>query len=55
MADVKLELVKEEAADAAWGIIHLHDTSASIFITVGLDLEEQQYVYSVKLLLVYSF
>lgn len=44
LADVKLELAKEEAADATRGIIRSHDTSASTFLTVGLELEEQQYV-----------
>jgi hypothetical protein len=43
MTDVKLELAKEEAAEAAWGIICSHETSASVFLTVGLELEEQQY------------
>jgi hypothetical protein len=43
MTDVKLELAKEEAAEAARGIIRSHETSASIFLTVGLELEEQQY------------
>jgi len=43
MTDVKLELAKEEAAEAAWGIIRSHETSASVFLTVGLELEEQQY------------
>ena len=43
MTDVKLELAKEEAAEAVRGIIRSHETSASIFLTVGLELEEQQY------------
>lgn len=42
MADVKLELAQEEAAAAARGIIRSHQTSASTFLTVGLELEEQQ-------------
>jgi len=44
MTDVKLELAKEEEADAGRGIIRSHETSPSTFLTVGLDLEEQQYV-----------
>jgi hypothetical protein len=43
MTDVKLELAKEEAAEAARGVIRSHETSVSIFLTVGLELEEQQY------------
>ncbi|KIM80240.1 hypothetical protein PILCRDRAFT_9784 [Piloderma croceum F 1598] len=42
MTDVKLELAKEEEADAGRGIIRSHETSPSTFLTVGLDLEEQQ-------------
>jgi hypothetical protein len=45
LADVKLELAKEEAADATRGIIRSHETSASTFLTVELELEEQQYVF----------
>jgi hypothetical protein len=46
MTDVKLELAKEEEADAGRGIIRSHETSASTFLTVGLELEEQQYIVS---------
>jgi hypothetical protein len=44
MTDVKLELAKEEEADARCGVIRSHETSAGAFLTVGLELEEQQYV-----------
>ena len=42
-ADVRLELAKEEAAEAGRGIIRSHETSPSTFLVVGLELEEQQY------------
>jgi len=42
MADVKLELAKEEAADIESGRQTLHDVSASRWLAMGLDLEEQQ-------------
>ena len=37
-----LKLAKEEAADAAHGVIHTHNISVSSFLTAGLELEEQQ-------------
>jgi hypothetical protein len=40
--DVRLELVKEEANEAAHGILSAHKTSLSGFLTLGLELEEQQ-------------
>ena len=46
MTDVKLELAKEEEADAGRGVIRSHEVSAGTFLTVGLELEEQQYVVS---------
>lgn len=45
LADVKLELAREEAANAQSGIQHAHEVTASRFLTMGLDLEEQQYVF----------
>jgi hypothetical protein len=42
MADVMLELVTEEAADAARGVIRSHDVSISAFLITGLELEEEQ-------------
>lgn len=41
-ADVKLELAREEAADAARGVVRAHDVSISAFLTQALDIEEQQ-------------
>ncbi|KAI0055824.1 hypothetical protein BV25DRAFT_1815103, partial [Artomyces pyxidatus] len=43
-ADVRLELAQEEAEEAARGQLSLHEMSASVFLNVGLELEEQQYV-----------
>ncbi|KAI0064330.1 hypothetical protein BV25DRAFT_1790798, partial [Artomyces pyxidatus] len=43
-ADVRLELAQEEAEEAARGAMSLHEMSASVFLGVGLELEEQQYV-----------
>ena len=43
-AEVRLELANEEAADARRGNQTVHDISASRWLAMGLDLEEQQYV-----------
>ncbi|KDQ54200.1 hypothetical protein JAAARDRAFT_60933 [Jaapia argillacea MUCL 33604] len=42
--DVRLELAREEAADAARGNLSTHNVSMSSFIVTGLELEEQQWV-----------
>ena len=42
MADVRLELTREEAADANRGDESAHEITASLFLTQGLELEEQQ-------------
>jgi hypothetical protein len=42
--DVRLELAKEDSISAAQGEISPHTTSLTSFLTIGLDLEEQQYV-----------
>lgn len=42
MKDVQEELGREEAEERQRGVISLHETTASVFITMGLDLEEQQ-------------
>jgi hypothetical protein len=44
MADVRLELAKEELAEAKNGAELMHDVSPNTFLHVGLELEEQQYV-----------
>jgi hypothetical protein len=44
LADVKLELSLEELADAKRGVLPLHDVSPNTFLSVGFELEEQQYV-----------
>jgi hypothetical protein len=43
MAEVRLELAKEELESAKWGT-PTHGTSPNIFLQVGLELEEQQCV-----------
>ncbi|KAI0067061.1 hypothetical protein BV25DRAFT_1912397 [Artomyces pyxidatus] len=42
IADVKLELAQQEADEVNRGVVSLHETSASVFLSVGLDLEDQQ-------------
>jgi hypothetical protein len=44
-----LQFSKEEDADIASRIPSLHDVSPSAFITAGLDLEEEQYVFTLTL------
>ena len=43
---MRRELNKEEDAEVNAGILPLHQTSASQFLATGLEIEEQQYVYS---------
>ncbi|KAI0702101.1 hypothetical protein C8Q76DRAFT_802395 [Earliella scabrosa] len=45
---VRLDLAREEAADAARGEISPHEVSQSVFLQVGLELEEQQLVLREK-------
>jgi hypothetical protein len=40
--DIQLQLIQEEEADAARGILPPHKVSSSAFLSTGLDLEEQQ-------------
>ena len=42
MADVRLELAKEEMQEANGGHMQLHETSPNIFLQIGLELEDQQ-------------
>jgi hypothetical protein len=42
MAEVRLELAKEEMEEAEGGHMQLHETSANIFLQIGLELEDQQ-------------
>jgi len=42
--DVRLELTQQEAADVAKGVLLPHKVSKSKFLTIGLELEEQQLV-----------
>ncbi|TDL25097.1 hypothetical protein BD410DRAFT_717811, partial [Rickenella mellea] len=43
-AEVRLELARQESVDTAAGVVSAHETSASTFLSTGLDLEEQQRV-----------
>lgn len=43
--DVRLALAQEDSADAAQGAISPHKTVLTTFLTMGLDLEEHQYVW----------
>ena len=45
IADIKLELSREELDEAERGILPPHDISPNTFLIVGLELEEQQYVF----------
>ena len=42
LADVRLALANEEAQETVCGVLPLHETSASMFLSTGLDIEEQQ-------------
>jgi hypothetical protein len=44
LQDVRLELAKEDADEAARGVLSPHKTTLTSFLTLGFDLEEQQYV-----------
>jgi len=44
MTHVCLELAREDLAAAKTGVEPIHKVSASSFLQVGLELEEQQYV-----------
>lgn len=42
LKDVQLELANEEAEELSRGVMSLHETTASMFLATGIDLEEQQ-------------
>jgi hypothetical protein len=42
MTDLRIELAKEEATALQQGEMHPHETSPSVFVQIGLDLEDQQ-------------
>lgn len=42
ISEVRLQLAEEEVADAERGKHALHKVSASVFVRMGLELEEQQ-------------
>lgn len=43
-ADIRVQLAKEEEADADAGNVALHEVTPSTMVATLLDLEEQQYV-----------
>lgn len=45
-AQIQKELTEEEDARLAGGGAALHETGPTLFITLGLELEESQYVHS---------
>lgn len=45
VSEVRLRLAQEEAAEVEKGQRAPHQISASVFIRMGLELEDQQYVY----------
>lgn len=42
--EIRLQLAKEEEADASRGVLPPHKVTASSFLHAGLDIEEHQYV-----------
>jgi hypothetical protein len=48
MTEVWLELANEENENAVRGRETLHEVSAGKWLTVGLDLEEQQCIYFLR-------
>ena len=46
MAQLRLELAEEELAEISAGSSPLHGVSLNVFLQLGLDLEEQQCVWS---------
>lgn len=44
VSEARLRLTEEEAAEAEKGITAPHKVSASVFVRMGLELEDQQYV-----------
>ena len=44
MKEIRLRLAKEDQEDISMGKMPLHEVSANEFLTVGIDLEDQQYV-----------
>ena len=46
MNDIRLQLAREESRDIIWGTADsFHGISPSNFIILGLEIEEQQYVF----------
>ncbi|KAA1478738.1 hypothetical protein DENSPDRAFT_788380, partial [Dentipellis sp. KUC8613] len=42
LADVRLEIVEEEARQVTQGNVSLHEMTAGTFLSIGMDLQEQQ-------------
>lgn len=51
MTVLRLELAKEEAAALEQGDVPPHKVSPSMFVQIGLDLEDQQCILSLSLIL----
>lgn len=45
LSEIRLQLAKEEAADVENGQPSPHKISALVFVRMGLELEDQQYVF----------
>ncbi len=45
LQDIQLQLTQEDAAEAAKGVVSLHAINVTVFLTKGLELEDQQYVF----------
>lgn len=52
LSEVRLRLTEEEAAEAERGRRAPHMISASVFVRMGLELEDQQYVPSTYIILI---
>lgn len=51
MTTLRLELAKEEATALEQGDVPPHEVLPSMFVQIGLDLEDQQCVLSLSLIL----
>jgi hypothetical protein len=54
VSEIRLQLAQEEAAEAEKGQRAPHQVSASVFIRMGLELEDQQWVCILQLLFLRS-
>jgi hypothetical protein len=54
VSEIRLRLAQEEAAEAERGQRAPHQITASVFIRMGLELEDQQWVFILQLLFLRS-